>query len=97
MRSTNSLRNASSSGPPPARDANASTSCNSPCGSRMRIARTVGVSRDAVGSQRLGNVVSERDIGLGEDDVVFFDDALVEPVDLLVGERERGLDDRLLA
>ena len=33
----------------PAREANASTSCDGPCGSSTRMARTVGVSRAARG------------------------------------------------
>jgi hypothetical protein len=38
-----------------------------------------------------------RDVGDRENDRVLFDDALVEAIDFLVGDRERGLDDRLLA
>ena len=57
----------------------------------------MGVSRCAVGSQRCVSSVEARGIGDGEDDVVLLDDLLVEAVGLLVGEAERGLEDRLLA
>ena len=60
------------------------------------MARTVGVSRCAVGSQRCVSSVEARRIGDGEDDVVLLDDALVEAVGLLVGEAERRLEHRLL-
>ena len=61
------------------------------------MARTVGVSRCAVGQPALGELVEARRVGDGEDDVVLLDDALVEAVGLLAGEAERGLEDRLLA
>ena len=61
------------------------------------MARTLGVSRCAVGSQRSVSSSSRARVGDRDDDVVLIDDLPVDAVRLLGGERERRLEDRLLA
>jgi hypothetical protein len=89
----NRRRNVSSLGPPEAeaRDANAGRRARrDPCRHGDRV-RTVGVSRGG-GDPAAGDRVELVEIVTRRHDVVLRDDRLVEPVDALVGERERGVE-----